>query len=352
MSAKASSGYIIGPWADSVFLIGSPALALGVAMLASLDPLTLLRAVIVLSPAHIFLVLYRSHGNDAVFRRFPLRFTLVPIAMFLAIFFSEKIFVLFFYITLLWDVHHGYMQTFGIGRIYDAKHGNDPNVGRGLDMALNALLYLGPLLSGVWLLRYVKEFSNFNLVDTLFFSQTVPAFVDTTHGYLVWWIIGFAVLFFAFYFYKYRQYAKQGYRMPPQKLALLVCTAIVHIWGWGFNPFGMGFFILNLFHAIQYFALVWWSERKPLAKRLRLDSNPRGMGIVLVLMLLPAILFGIVSMSVPRDAPKGLNIAYTLLCVNMVLETMHYWWDGFIWSVRKKEVQQLVAQPVPIAGGR
>ena len=347
MSARSSSGYIIGPWADAVFLIGSPAIALAIALLASFDPLTLLRAVIVLSPAHLFLVLYRSHGNEAVFRRFPLRFTVVPVALFLAIFFSNTAFILLFYVTLFWDVHHGYMQTFGIGRIYDAKNGNDPNVGRSLDMALSALLYLGPLCSGVWLLRYVEEVSHFNLVGALFFAETVPSFAETAHGWLVWPIIGLSALFFAFYFYKQRQYAKQGYRMPPQKAALLICTAVVHIWGWYFNPFGMGFFILNVFHAIQYFALVWWSERKPLAKRLRLDGNPRGMGIVLVLMLLPAMLFGIVSMSVPRDAAQGLTIAYTLLCVNKVLETMHYWWDGFIWSVRKKEVELVAQQPAP-----
>lgn len=352
VSAKSSSGYIIGPWADSIFLIGSPAVALVIALLASTNPLAMLRMFIVLSPAHLFLVLYRSHGNATVFKRFPYRFTVAPIALFVALMTSSTLFTLFFYVTLLWDVHHGYMQTFGIGRIYDAKRGNDPNVGRSLDMALNALLYLGPLLSGVWLLRYVKELSTFNLVDTMFFSQTMPAFVDTNHGHLVWWIIGFSVLFFAFYFYKQWQYAKQGYRMSPQKVALLVCTAIVHVWGWYFNPFGMGFFILNLFHAIQYFALVYWSERKTLLARLRLEANPRGPGLVLVFILLPAMLFGIVSMSVPRDSPQVLGYAYTMLCLNTVLETMHFWWDGFIWSVRKNQVQQLVpGQPALAMAG-
>lgn len=347
MSAKSSSGYIIGPWADSFFFIGSPVFALAVALAASTDPLALLRMVIVLSPAHILLVLFRSHANATVFQRFPYRFTLVPLALFVALLTSETVFALMFYITLLWDVHHGYMQTFGIGRIYDAKRGNDPNVSRRLDMALNALLYLGPLLSGVWLLRYVKELSTFKIGDTIFFSQTMPAFVDTHHGWLVWWIIGFSVLFFAFYFYKQWEYSKKGYRVSPQKIALLVCTAVVHVWGWYFNPFGMGFFILNLFHAIQYFALVFWSERKTLLKRMRLETNPRGPGLVLIAMLLPAILFGIVSMSVPRGSPKVLSFAYVMLCVNTVMETMHYWWDGFIWSVRKNQVQQLVPGQLP-----
>lgn len=352
VSAKSSSsGYIIGPWADSIFFIGSPVIALVIAFLASSEPLALLRIFIVLSPAHLLLVMYRSHANPTVFKRFPYRFTLVPLLLFVALMSSSTVFALFFYITLLWDVHHGYMQTFGISRIYDAKRGNDPNVGRRLDMALAAMLYLGPLMSGVWMLRYVKELSTFDLVGAIFFAQTMPAFIDTNHGWLVWRIIiPFAVLFFAFYFYKQRQYAKQGYTMSPQKAALLICTAIVHIWGWYFNPFGLGFFIVNVFHAIQYFALVYWSERKTMLKTLRLENNPRGPGVVLIAMLLPPMLFGVMSMSVPRESKQVIGYAYTMLCINMVLETMHYWWDGFIWSVRKSHVQQLAGTVPAMAG--
>ena len=39
-----------------------------------------------------------------------------------------------------WDVYHSAMQTFGLGRIYDARTGNNPNKGRRLDAAFNLLI--------------------------------------------------------------------------------------------------------------------------------------------------------------------------------------------------------------------
>lgn len=40
------------------------------------------------------------------------------------------------FIAIYWDEWHSLMQTFGIGIIYDAKLGNDVNVGRRLDLGM------------------------------------------------------------------------------------------------------------------------------------------------------------------------------------------------------------------------
>ena len=352
MSAKAaSSGYIIGRKSDSFFLIGAPAVALAMGIASAFDTFAVFKLFIVMSPAHLFLVLYRA-TNPMVFRQFPWRFTLVPALLFLAIFASPPLFSIVFYLTILWDIHHGYMQTFGIGRIYDAKRGNDPTVGRRLDMVINGLMYVGPILAGASVLRYVDVFSKFNVIDTIFFSDTVPALVSSRQSVLMWALVTFAVPFLAFYVWKYREYAKAGYKVSPQKVGLLVCTAVVSLYAWGFNPFGKAFFIQNIYHAMQYFAIVWWSERKSLASRLRVDASARGPAIALLAFLVPSIGYGVWQMSIPREAAPGFSYVRGALCAALVLEAMHFWWDGFIWSVRKKEVANLVTSspaPPPIA---
>ncbi len=55
-------------------------------------------------------------------------------------------------------------------------------------------------------------------------------------------------------------------------------TGLVSIYTWGFNTWGEAFFIMNVFHAVQYFGIV------------------------------------------------------------LVMSIMHFWYDGFIWSVQKKQV--------------
>ena len=56
---------------------------------------------------------------------------------------------------------------------------------------------------------------------------------------------------------RYRGYQRQGYRVSMQKVWLLASTALCSIYTWGFDSFGQAFFIMNFFHAWQYFALVW-----------------------------------------------------------------------------------------------
>lgn len=346
MSAKARSGYIIGPFSDAIFLIGAPAIAFAFAMLSAMDGFTLLSMFIVISPAHLFLVLYRA-TNKKVFSQYPWRFTVVPVVLFLLIFLNRTAFQILFYVTVLWDAHHGYMQTFGIGRLYDAKAGNDPTVGRRLDMVMNGLLYMGPIIAGASVLRYVDVFSKFDVVETIFFSDVVPAFFQTKQGWVMYAILAFAIPFSAYYVWRYWQLSKQGYNVSPQKVSLLVFSAIFSLWAWGFNPYGKAFFIQNIYHAMQYFAIVWWSERKSIQGRIGMENNPRGPAFALLAFLLPPIVYGIATMSIPRETPHGFTLARMFLCAALVIECMHFWWDGFIWSVRKKEVASLVAAPAP-----
>ena len=49
-------------------------------------------------------------------------------------------------------------------------------------------------------------------------------------------------------------------RAPAARFAAL--TGAVSLYAWGFNPFGHAFFVMNFFHAWQYFAIVWSTDKK------------------------------------------------------------------------------------------
>ncbi len=83
---------------------------------------------------------------------------------------------------------------------------------------------------------------------------------------------------------------------------------------------------MNLFHAVQYLALVWWSEGGRLRRRLRLDALQAGnadrgggssSGGVLV--------YGVWAELAPADDRALWSITQTVAL-------MHFWYDGFIWS--------------------
>ena len=65
--------------------------------------------------------------------------------------------------------------------------------------------------------------------------------------------------------------ARQGRAICWQKVYLLASTGLVSIYTWGFNTWGEAFLIMNLFHALQYFGIVWASEHRTMQRTLRLE---------------------------------------------------------------------------------
>jgi hypothetical protein len=338
----AASAFIIGPLADGAFLVFSPLLAMALGVVISgtsfaTEPtglpsggtmLTLVGSIFV--SAHLFIVLFRSHGNPAIFRLHPLRFTLVPCLLFAAMCASRWVAVSVSVLATWWDVYHSSMQTFGIGRIYDMKRGNDAEAGRSLDIWLNLLLYAGPILGGATLLDHVEDFDEFKEVGSVFFTA-IPAYAESYARYLTWGVLALGVLVLASYIVGYWRLSRQGYRISVPKVALLVSTAVCSIVTWGFNPFGVAFFVMNFFHALQYFALVWFTEKEHMTAFFGLARSSLGKPVTLAIFLTVPFAYGCWAEIFATSAHVTAN-------VTMVIAIMHFWYDGFIWSVRKKQL--------------
>ena len=336
-------GYIVGPVYDGAFFVGAPLIALGLGLLIAGSPLDQESklfgddktpaefALGVFVFAHLVVVLFRSHLNPSIFRLHPLRFTLVPGLAFLALGLSAWALVAGSVLATFWDVYHSGMQTFGLARIYDARAGNPPEVGRRLDWILNLLLYAGPIVAGASLMDHLEDFDDFAQVGAVFFTA-IPAHAASNANILTWAVVGFGLPFLAYYLFAYWRYARQGYRVSPQKVALLVSTAVCSIYAWGFNPFGMAFFIMNFFHALQYFALLWWAEHGNIARLLGVAGRSWAKPAALAFLLAVGFGYGLVAES--TDAPAS----PWLFSLFLVISLMHFWYDGFIWSVRAKQV--------------
>ena len=280
--------------------------------------------------AHLVAVVARSHLNAEVFRRHRVRFVVVPIALFAAMMLSMWAVVLVAALVVVWDVYHSALQTFGLARIYDRNAGNDPAVGRSLDFGLNLLLYAGPIVAGAALFPHLHKLDVFDDVDATFFTR-VPAYLAGQQRYLTWAVVAFGTLYTAYYVVAYARLRARGYRISFHKVFLLAATGICSIWVWGFNPWGQAFFIMNLFHAVQYLALVMWSEKASLRRRLRLDGARFGAPLAIFVVLATALAYGAWTELVRDDDRARWSVV-------QIVALMHFFYDGFIWSVRKQQV--------------
>jgi len=233
-------------------------------------------------------------------------------------------------IATFWDVYHSAMQTFGLGRIYDMKAGNPAKVGRMLDSWLNYVLYAGPIAAGLVLMDHVGDFEEFDQLGwaaLAAFPQTVEGFAGTLR--LI--VIAGSIAVIIAYVIGYWRLSRQGYKISAQKVALLASTGLTSIIAWGFNPFFIAFVVMNAFHAIQYFAIVWIKEKKNLTERFGLNGKPWAKPALIILFFTPAFGFGFIQEWV--NIPSNWLYAFVLS-----VALLHFWYDGFIWSVRKKQV--------------
>lgn len=277
--------------------------------------------------AHLVAVVFRSHGNPAIRRLYPLRFFVVPIVLYLAIVVSPWIAVAASVVATFWDVWHSGAQTFGFARIYERNHGTAPELGRRLDFWLNQLLYAGPILAGATLMDHVDAFDSFADIGDAVFSS-VPAEVEGLSRYLTWGVLAVGSAFLVAYVMIYWRLARRGYRPPWLKVWLVASTGFVSIYTWGFNSWGEAFLIMNLFHGVQYLALVWAMEGARIATRLRLGRRPR---IALALYLASVFAYGL--------GVQALDASLTVLwAITIVCSLMHFWYDAFVWSVRKSQI--------------
>jgi hypothetical protein len=233
-------------------------------------------------------------------------------------------------LAIWWDVYHSALQTFGLGRIYDSRHGNDPDLGRQADRVLNIAIYVGPILAGTNLWAHLQQFKSFERVDMESLARFGNlVFTQQPDLQIAVFAIGLPIV--AGYVLHYRRLIAQGYSVSTQKVVLFVLTALCSICAWGFMAPAKAFFVMNFFHALQYFAIVWWSEKKNMISLFGLTRVPFRVAAALLILIVPTFSYGVWVVVRPGQATG-------VVVISVVVSLMHFWYDGFVWSVRKQQI--------------
>lgn len=329
---------------DNFFIIGTPLLALLTVAAVSepravsghflYDPKTpewFIITALLLTHSHIMLVFLRSHLNRDVFKRFPVRFTGIPLIMLAVMWSSSTIFGIMGFVALYWDEWHSIMQTFGFGRIYDAKLGNNPNVGRRLDMGM---AFVVGLLPQALLLTYLPEsVRTSGLQESLALHQDVAEkygdFIQSFRSPL----IAFGICYTIFYIWSYRKLIKNGYQFSKTKLCLFAATGFSSVMIASFYSLADGAYFGNIYHALQYYFIVYISEGQRLPERVGYKKERTLTSILIFFSIFLVLALLIAVARAKTESTFGLLGSFWLLS-----SLLHFWYDGFIWSVRKQDV--------------
>lgn len=335
--------YVSSRRVDNLLIIGSPLIALliiavvceprlksGEFLYNAKTPQWLLIIAGLLTHSHILMVFLRSHMNAGVYKRFPVRFTGIPLIMLAAMWASPVVFGIMSFVAIYWDEWHSLMQTFGFGRIYDAKMGNDLNTGRKLDIGMCFVLGLLPHAIA---LTFLPEAVR---VDGLHGFLDLDRAVSEKYGHLLSTLqvplISFGICYVLYYIHHYQKLIKNGYKFPMPKLALFTTTGLSAVVIASFYSIADAAIFGNIYHAIQYYFIVYVSEGALVSRKFKIKENKKLTGLLLFLIIISiTILFSMVR------ARTG-HILGFIGSFWLLTSLLHFWYDGFIWSVRKQDV--------------
>lgn len=252
-----------------------------------------------------------------------------PLAVIAGFYFSNFVLVLGLAIAGLGAVFHLGMQNFGLARLYDVRAGNDPDTGRTLDLVFVQVFTLGPFVGGTTFLPTLRSFLNFRDVGWELPVEGLLA-IAPMHGQFTPWVLGAGSAFLVFYLACWVRLASSGYRFSAPKIAPLGTTSAVSVCACWTMPAWKAFLVMNFYHALQYFAVLWFSEKSNLRTQLGLYDDVRGD----LLSFAAAAAFVFLAGSLYRIYGYNLFELRLAASIGLAVSLLQDWYDGFIWSAR------------------
>jgi Flp pilus assembly protein TadD len=335
-----SSPWILDRWRDLLLFVGTPVLLIPIftaaqARWSAQDIFLFVGAFGAMG--HHLPGMIRAYGDRALFNRFKIRFVVAPLALLAVCTWSS------FYniqavqlVAMAWGIWHGMMQTYGFCRIYDAKASAKAAARARVDLALCFAWFSAAVLLSPMRFRTLLE---------LYYESGGPVIAAATVAAIrtaVVVALGLVTLVFL-----WRQWSdwRAARGASPVKITLLVSS--IAFWWYcnnGVQNILVGIALFEVFHDVQYLAIVWIYNRarverdKSIGGFMRFVFRRSGALIgVYVGLVLAYGAIGFVDSAVTaqwiRHALMGLVTASALL---------HFYYDGFIWKVRETQTRTML----------
>lgn len=345
-----SGGWIISPLWDALLFVATPLLIWptvgALRWFWSAETIWLL-AISFASFGHHLPGFLRSYLDPELFARFFWRFVLVPPLIFgTCLLFQAQGWHGVQVAILIWATWHGLMQTYGFLRIYDLKSGNNHPLTAHLDFALCVMMFVAGAIFSQSRVFFLCQ-AAWQAGLPMFWDWQLPLVslnvLQATQGA----VAAGTVLVAAAYVWHLVGQARAGQRVGGTKLAVAVSTA----WIWWLSGAAgthvlVGIAMFEIFHAVQYLAIVWVFNQK-VAERL----GPRAGLLRYVFGKSWPLLFVYLSLIAAYGALRFFGqqwnenlswpwLTHFALAVLGASTILHYYFDGFIWKVREQSNRQ------------
>ena len=350
---KPAPTYISGRFSDNFWIILSPFVAL--AALVALWNWSGQSDMTIYSILFGFIVTghhmpgwIRAFGEPAVYERHKVRLWVsllaIPPLVILPAFLGLGAVALT--IAAAFDLWHVAMQQHGFGRIYSAKAGDVGRRSAKLDLVCVLTWYATVVAwSDSWMEGIARSFRKAGLP---IFDRVSPG----AWAAVKWGLLAASVLLLAAYVANAISVWRERRIWTPHKHLLHLAAFSVLIWTYQYSSWFRAQSVQNLFHASQYFFMVWIygnlsirrDATRPGAFYRAIFRTKKGTLLFAALVALYGIgaylLYSSGYRLIGGDAERTVQVIGSIGLTSLLL---HFYVDSFIWKVRSKEVRAALA---------
>ena len=338
--AVKASPWILDRWRDLVLFVGTPVLLIPLftaaqARWSAQDIFLFVGAFGAMG--HHLPGMIRAYGDRALFARFKTRFIVAPVALLVVCVWSSVYNIQAVQlVAMAWGIWHGMMQTYGFCRIYDAKASARAAARARMDLALCFAWFSAAVLLSPMRFRTLLE---------LYYESGGPvvasAAVATARTAIV---VALGLVTIAFLWRQWSDW-KAGRGASPVKLTLLVSS--IAFWWYcnnGVQNILVGIALFEVFHDVQYLAIVWIYNRS----RVERDTSIHGFmrfvfrrsGALIGVYVGLVMAYGAIGFT--QSAITAESIRYVLIGLVTASALLHFYYDGFIWKVRETQTRAML----------
>jgi hypothetical protein len=335
-----SSPWILDRWRDLLLFVGTPVLLIPIFSAAQTrwsgqDIFLFVGAFGAMG--HHLPGMIRAYGDRALFQRFKTRFIVAPLAILAVCLWSS------FYniqavqlVAMAWGIWHGLMQTYGFCRIYDGKASARAAARARVDLALCVAWFSGAVLLSPRRFRTLFE---------LYYESGGPVIASAAVAAIrMGVVVALGVVTVVFLWRQWSDW-RAGRGVSPVKMALLVSS--IAFWWYcnnGVQNILVGIALFEVFHDVQYLAIVWIYNRT----RVERDIGIRGFmrfvfrrsGALIGVYVGLVLAYGAIGLT--QSAITVEWIRYGLIGIVTASALLHFYYDGFIWKVRETQTRAML----------
>ena len=350
--SPASAQWIRSSWVDLLLFIATPLLLVPFILARRDSPQVqewILYAGTFGALGHHLPGMMRAYGDRALFRRFRVRFVAAPIFLVaVCAWFAIEDLGGVILVTFFWTTWHTLMQVYGFGRIYDSKSGSVDAWTSRLDHLLCLAWFGAPIL---------LSDSRLGSVLDLYYRCGGPTLAASWIGAArdAWTALTVVIsaAFLANLVLRWRG------GKPPNPAKLLLFASSFSFWWFcqaTVDHLLVGVALFDIFHDVQYLALVWLFNRQRAAR------DPAVGGFTRFLFRPSAALVGLYvgmvaaygSLGHWSDYVSQETLHRALTGVLTASALLHFYYDGFIWKVRETATRKSlgIREGAPLAERR